>query len=114
MSVPTCDYAACTRRSTHDDSSPDGTAFWSFCPQHWREHRADLHGEPWPTLRPVNVSALIGLAGRGGGPEITQPHGTPAARRRHQRRGEGLCDTCKASLRRQAYPDARRLQRHAS
>jgi hypothetical protein len=93
--MTTCDYAACDRRAAHTD---DG---WRFCQQHYREHRADLHGEPWPRMKPVNPVALLGHA----------PHGTSAAYRRHYRNGEKPCVQCvEAEERRRKphNPDSRR------
>jgi hypothetical protein len=35
---------------------------------------------------------------RGGPPRVLQPCGTYAAAKRHQRRGEPLCEPCRAAL----------------
>lgn len=77
---PGCDYAACPRVAVEDMDD------WSFCRQHVLEHLADMHGAPWPTLRPVNQRELLGLA----------PCGTVAALRRHSRRKQ-RCETCLAA-----------------
>lgn len=83
----TCDYAACTLLATeHDDG-------WSFCRQHYREHRADLHGEPWPPLRSVDLRPLF-----------RPPCGTASAARAHYRRGEKPCTTCADAVHRARYP----------
>jgi hypothetical protein len=92
--TPTCDYAACGRTGTRTD---DG---WTFCAQHYKEHRADLHGEPWPPLKPVNLRPLF-----------APPHGTPSAYRQHYRLGEKPCPACVEAEQRRKQPhnpDSRR------
>jgi hypothetical protein len=45
---------------------------------------------------------------RGPGRPLTRPHGTPAAARRHYRRGERLCEDCKQAERRRQHLPADR------
>lgn len=85
--MTTCAYAACTAKATeHDDG-------WDFCAQHYREHRADLHGEPWPPLHPVNLRRFF-----------TPPCGTASGARSHYRRGEKPCEACMEASRRARSP----------
>jgi hypothetical protein len=48
-----CAYAACHLPATHADVE------WTFCAQHYLEHRADMHGEPWPK-RPHVLGTTLG------------------------------------------------------
>jgi hypothetical protein len=85
--VKTCDYAACERLATE---AQDG---WDFCSPHLLEHRADMHGAPWPRLQPVNLRHLF-----------SPPCGTPSAARAHYRRGEKPCDACLQANQRDRNP----------
>lgn len=76
--VPACDYAACRTVAVYGDEG------WNFCWQHYREHRADLHGEAWPALKPVGATIVAALQ---------QGCGSEAALRRHNRADEH-CEVC--------------------
>jgi hypothetical protein len=89
--TPRCDYAGCSVIAVYPE---DG---WNFCWQHYCEHRADMYGEPWPTLKPLQFASLFAPA-----------HGTSAAARAHQRRGETPCAACLDADRRRRNPDRRR------
>jgi hypothetical protein len=93
--TPRCAYAACDVIAVYPDQG------WDFCWQHYCEHRADMYGEPWPDLKPVNPTTLLGYA----------PCGTPAAYRRHYRKGEKPCVPCSEAIHRQRFPDNPTLRR---
>lgn len=100
MSHDVCAYAACTLLATHSDDA------WDFCLQHYREHRADLHGEPWPKLRIDEAAAVIKAA-------LIPAHGTEARYKRHLRAGEQPCPTCTEGYRALKNPTgARRSPRY--
>lgn len=92
--MSTCDYAGCDLLAEmHEDG-------WGFCRRHYREHRADMHGEPWPPLRPVNLRAFF-----------TPPCGTASAARAHYRRGEKPCPACAAADHRHRRPQGDDIRR---
>lgn len=58
-----------------------------MCGPHLIEHRALQLDDDRAFRKPVGRY----------GPEVTQPHGTDAAYRRHQRQGERPCEPCRAA-----------------
>ena len=90
-----CDYAACPKDGRHED---DG---WAFCLQHYLEHRADMHGEPWPPMRTVSLFSQAPKA----------PCGSPAAYKRHQRHGEKPCAASSEAESRRRHPENRDSRR---
>jgi hypothetical protein len=92
-----CSYAGCSLLGMYEDPAfPD----WAFCRQHYLEHRADVHGEAWPHMGPVDLRWLM-----------QEPCGTPAAYRRHQRHGEKPCVPCTEANLRSVNPEQRDKRR---
>jgi hypothetical protein len=133
--VTACDFAACSRPATAT------AAGWAFCAPHLTEHRAEFdpaYARRGQTLRErvadlhadgyldTEIARLVGMchttvryhrnamglpALSRGGPPATVPCGTLSAARRHYRRGEPLCQSCRearnAAQRKGAYPPVR-------
>lgn len=93
MSTPArCAFAACSRQAR---GRQDG---WLFCAFHIRVHKAIVGTGPWPKASALRDRDVVGLA----------PCGTPAAARRHVRRGEPLCETCRVAGIARRAPDTAR------
>ena len=107
-----CSYAGCRKPGRKvDPAFPE----WQFCRQHWKEHRADIWGEPWPKLsHDPTYGSWVALV-----PVVADDRpgsaicGTRGGYARHRRNKEGSCGPCKAAeeVAMAAYNAARREAR---